>query len=87
MTKPSAYGTVARMCEMYLSQYEVYKATNKPPRMERTAKIAAEGLDSLLVSMEKVITPITFNQSLEAQAAKETQDNEQGKSPSAIHRD
>ena len=81
MAKPSSYGTVARLCEMYLSQYEVYKATSRPPRMERTARIAAEGLDSLLVSMEKVIAPITFNQSLEAQAAKENQDNEQNKPP------
>lgn len=67
-TKPSTYGTVARLCEMYLAQYEVYKGVTRPPRMEHTAKIASESLDSILVSMEKVLAPVAFEQSLESEA-------------------
>ena len=63
--KSSTYGTVARLCEMYLSEYGAYKATSKSPHSERTAKIATEGLDSLLASMGKVIIPAVFTARLE----------------------
>lgn len=67
------FSKVARLCQMYLDQYNVYMAAVATPETQRAATIAETGLGSLFQSLEKVIAPETFMQSLEAQAAKENE--------------
>lgn len=65
MTKPSTYGTVARLCQIYLDQYSVYLASRQPPKMPATLIQAEKGLDSLIEKLNGVIAPETFMKSLE----------------------
>lgn len=63
--KPSTYGTVARLCQIYLDQYAVYLASKQPPKMPATVAQAEGSLDSLIEKLDDVISPETFMQSLE----------------------
>lgn len=65
MATPSTYGTVARLCQIYLDQYSVYLASRQPPKMSATLIQAERGLDSLIEKLNSVIAPEAFVKSLE----------------------
>lgn len=65
MPKGSAYGKVARLCQMYLDQHRVYVAMQQPPRMAAAAHRVEGSLLDLMEKLEAVISPITFKQELE----------------------
>lgn len=65
MAKPSTYGTIARLCQIYLDQYSVYLASRQPPKMPAMLAQAEGGLDSLIEKLNSVIAPETFMKSLE----------------------
>lgn len=67
----ASFGKVARLCQMYLDQYRMYEAAQASPDMQRATAIAEESLTELLLSLEKMVSPITFMSTLEAGRVKE----------------
>lgn len=60
--KPSTYGNIARLCEMYLDQFKTY---SQCPHTDYAAKVAVENLNGIAQSLEKALAPLTFIEVME----------------------
>lgn len=70
MISSADFGKVAALCHQYVEAYDVWQSAYIEAKVAMGPRTAKE-LTSLLVALEKAISPITFVESLEAQQGPE----------------